>query len=77
MADCVKQKLRVHTYFQQYTPNGKYIPQETKGRVHSGNAWHKVVQSLSSCLNPQRLNYVKPIFNRASYEFEAFRALWG
>jgi hypothetical protein len=30
-----------------------------------------------SCLNPQRLNFVKRIFNRASYEFEAFRALWG
>jgi hypothetical protein len=30
-----------------------------------------------SCLNPQRLNYVKPIFNHASYEFEAFLTLWG
>jgi len=29
-----------------------------------------------SCLNPQRLNYVKPIFNRASYEFEVFLTLW-
>jgi hypothetical protein len=33
MAECLKQKLPVHTYFQQYTPNEKYIPQKPKGRV--------------------------------------------